>query len=76
MAYNDRSDYSHSRIFDVHRWSDHSEPNQIVNEIYDTSLNRQEQENARIKNKHLKVVLLGLFSPKLRFVFRKRASSY
>ena len=54
-------DYQHSRQLDVHRWSDHPESNQFVDEIYDTFLNRQEQENTRIKKKHLKVILLDLY---------------
>jgi hypothetical protein len=54
-------DYNHSRILDVHRWSDHREANLFVDEVYDIFLNRQEQENARIKKKHLKVVLLDLY---------------
>ena len=47
-----------SRILDVHRWSEHQEANLFVDEVYDTFLNRQEQENTRIKKKHLKVILL------------------
>ncbi len=54
-------DYQHSRILDVHRWSEHQEANLFVDEVYDTFLNRQEQENIRIKKKHLKVVLLDLY---------------
>ena len=54
-------DYQHSRILDVHRWSEHQEANLFVDEVYDTFLNRQEQENARIKKKHLKVILLDLY---------------
>ena len=54
-------DYQHSRILDVHRWSEHQEANLFVDEVYDTFLNRQEPENARIKKKHLKVVLLDLY---------------
>ena len=54
-------DYQHSRILDVHRWSEHQEANLFVDEVYDTFLNRQEQENTRIKKKHLKVILLDLY---------------
>ena len=54
-------DYQHSRILDVHRWSEHQEANLFVDEVYDTFLNRQEPVNARIKKKHLKVVLLDLY---------------
>ena len=46
-------DYQHSRILDVHRWSEHQEANLFVDEVYDTFLNRQEPEIARIKEKHL-----------------------
>ena len=54
-------DYQHSRILDVHRWSEHQEANLFVDEVYDTFLNRQEQENTRIKKEHLKVILLDLY---------------
>ena len=54
-------DYQHSRILDVHRWSEHQEANLFVDEVYDTFLNRQEQENVGIKKKHLKVILLDLY---------------
>jgi len=54
-------DYQHSRILDVHRWSEHQEANLFVDEVYDTFLNRQGPENARIKKKHLKVILLDLY---------------
>ena len=54
-------DYQHSRILDVHRWSEHQEANLFVDEVYNSFLNRQEPENARIKKKHLKVVLLDLY---------------
>ena len=55
-------DYQHSRIFDVHRWSEHQEANLFVDEVHDTFLNRQGPENARIKKKHLKVILLDLYA--------------
>jgi hypothetical protein len=32
-------DYQHSRILDVHRWSDHPEANKFVDEIYASFLN-------------------------------------
>ena len=54
-------DYQHSRILDVHRWSEHQEANLFIDEVYDTFLNRQEPENTRIKKKHLKVILLDLY---------------
>ena len=54
-------DYQHSRQLDVHRWSDHPEANGFVDFVYDTYLNIQSNENRRIKQKHLKVVLLDLY---------------
>ena len=54
-------DYQHSRILDVHRWSDHPEANKFVDEIYASFLNNNLQENIPIKKKHLKVVLLDLY---------------
>ena len=54
-------DYQHSRILDVHRWSEHQEANLFVDEVYNSFPNRQEQENARIKKKHLNVILLDLY---------------
>ena len=54
-------DYQHSRILDVHRWSEHQEANLFVDEVYDTFLNLQEPENTRIKKKHLKVISLDLY---------------
>ena len=54
-------DYQHSRILDVHRWSEHQEANLFVDEVYDTFLNRQERDNPRIQKKHLKVILLDLY---------------
>ena len=54
-------DYQHSRILDVHRWSEHQEANLFVDEVYDTFLNRQEPENVGIKKKHPKVILLDLY---------------
>jgi len=44
-------DYQHSRILDVHRWSDHPEANKFVDEIYASFLNNHLQENIRIKKK-------------------------
>jgi hypothetical protein len=54
-------DYQHSRILDVHRWSEHQEANLFVDEVHDTYLNNQSNENKRIQKKHLKVVLLDLY---------------
>ena len=53
--------YWHSRILDVHRWSEHQEANLFVDEVYNTFLDHQGRENTRIKKKHLKVILLDLY---------------
>ena len=54
-------DYQHSRPLDVHRWSEYEEATKFVDEVYDTFLNNQSNENKRIKKRHLKVVLLDLY---------------
>lgn len=54
-------DYNHSRILDVHRWSDHPEANLFVDRVFDEYLAIDASENKRIKKKHLKVVLLDLY---------------
>ena len=54
-------DYNHSRILDVHRWSDHPEANLFVDRVFDEYLTIEASENKRIKKKHLKVVLLDLY---------------
>ena len=56
----DNRDFQHSRILDVHRWSDHPEVNTFVDLIYKDHTHYV-GENTRIKKKHLKVVLLDLF---------------
>ncbi len=56
----DNRDFQHSRILDVHRWSDHPEVNTFVDLIYKNHIHYV-GENSRIKKKHLKVVLLDLF---------------
>ena len=53
-------DYQHSRILDVHRWSEHPESNVFVDEIYETYIH-QKNNNKNIQKKHLKVVLLDLY---------------
>ena len=55
------ADYQHSRILDVHRWSEHQEADLFFDEVFDTFLNRQEPENVGINKKHLKVILLDLY---------------
>jgi hypothetical protein len=74
-------DYQHSRILDVHRWSEHQEANLFVDEVYDTFLNRQEPENVGIKKKHLKVVVLDLYiawlnDPELNIAVHMTPSAY
>ena len=49
--------YLYSRALDIHKWSDYSEVNTFVNEIYNGFFDSP----TRIKKKHLKVVLLDLF---------------
>ena len=62
-------DPRHSRPFDVHRWSDHSEINSLVQTVFDALTNK---EKSTIKGKsnnkgrasgktHLKVLLLDLY---------------
>ena len=48
-------DYQHSRLLDVHRWSDYNEVNKFVDDVYDKYLNTQSNENQKIKKKHLKI---------------------
>ena len=50
--------YDHSRMLDVHTWSDHPEVNIFVDAIYDAYFLCG---NERIRKKHLKVVLLDLY---------------
>ena len=74
-------DYQHSRILDVHRWSEHQEANLFVDEVQDTFLNRQEPENVNIKKKHLKVLLLDLYiawlnDPELNIAVHMTPSAY
>ena len=53
-------DYNHSRPLDAHRWSNYSEVNPFINEIYNNHI-KDVSENANIQKKHLKLVLLDLF---------------
>ena len=72
-------DLWHSRLFDVHVWSDHSEVNTFVDEIYsalETNLG-----NVKITKKLLKVVLLDLYvawscDPTLKLSFSRDNNSY
>jgi len=56
-----KRDYQHSRILDVHRWSDHPETNSFVNHVYERYLGPVPGESKKIQKKHLKVVLLDLY---------------
>ena len=56
-----KRDYQHSRILDVHRWSDHPETNSFVNHVYERYLGPVPGESRKIQKKHLKVVLLDLY---------------
>ena len=59
FAMRDR-DYKHSRLINLHRWSDKTEIDEFVTHIYETYL-EQPKDNVRIQTKHLKVILLDLF---------------
>ena len=52
-------DYSYSRLFDVHIWSDYSEVNLFVNLIYHDHFSKSRTNN--VKKKHLKKVLIDLY---------------
>lgn len=49
---------ANSKLFDVHTWSDHPEVNGFVDKIYEQYF---EGRKAKIKKKHLKVILLDLY---------------
>ena len=53
-------DYNHSRPLDVHRWSNYSEVNPFIDELYNNHI-KDVSENANIQKKHLKLILLDLF---------------
>lgn len=68
----------HSKRLDVHRWSDHPEVTSLVDEVY--QLLRQ-TGNARIRKRHLKVVLLDLYvnwwaDPTLKTTYSRSPNSY
>ena len=52
-----KNEYEHSRPLDVHRWSEHTEVNKFVDDIYKTYF----KQKTNIRKKHLKVVLLDLY---------------
>ena len=47
-------DYNHSRPLDVHRWSNYSEVNPFIDEIYNNHI-KDVSENVNIQKKHLKL---------------------
>ncbi len=53
-------DYNHSRLLDVHRWSNHPEVNSFVDSIYNKYF-KNNSANHSIQKKHLKLVLLDLY---------------
>jgi len=72
--------YLHSRILDVHIWSEHCESNIFIDNIYDRYF-QTEKNNKRIQKKHLKVVLLDLYvawlnDPELNIAVHMTESAY
>jgi len=68
----------HSRLLDVHHWSEHPEVNVFVNEIYEAHF---KGGNLRIRKKHLKVILLDLYvtwsdDPELKTVLPRDVNAY
>ena len=57
----DLRNFQHSRLLDVHRWSEYKEVNTFVNQIYETYFINHTAKNKSIQKKHLKVVLLDLY---------------
>lgn len=53
-------DYNHSRLLDVHRWSNHPEVNSFVDSIYNNYF-KNNPANHQIRKRHLKLVLLDLY---------------
>ncbi|MEO0702490.1 MAG: hypothetical protein AAFY80_10160 [Pseudomonadota bacterium] len=69
-----------SRRLDVHRWSEYPEVNDFINRVYDEHL-VQKNTNAKIRKKHLKVVLLDLYvawceSPDLKISMSRSPNDY
>lgn len=69
---------AYSRRLDVHRWSDHTEVNEFVDQIFnDNFING----NQRIRRKHVKVVLLDLYiawitDPNLKISYSRNVNDY
>ena len=78
---NDQSfyDYLNSRPLDVHKWSDHSEVNEFVNEIYKKLISIKGHE--KTSKKLVKVLLLDLYvawsaDPELKIMFSRDNNAY
>ena len=72
-------DFNYSRPLDVHRWSDYSEVNDYVNEIYLILKSIKGHENTG--KKLVKVLLLDLYvawsaDPDLMIMFSRNNNSY
>ena len=52
-----KNEYKHSRPLDVHRWSEYTEVNKFVDDIYKTYF----KQKTNIRKKHLKVIILDLY---------------
>ncbi len=77
-ADSDDLDPFHSRMLDVHTWSDHPEVNAFIKEIYDAHFSGGKTE---IKKKHLKVVLLDLYvawceDPTRKIAYSRNSNDY
>ncbi len=75
---NDELDLGHSVILNIHTWSDHPEINALINRIYTTDF---KTGNEKIRNAHLKVILLHLYviwklDPTLKTAFRRDVDAY
>ena len=75
----DFSDFLNSRPLDVHKWSDYSEVNKFVNEIYEKLISVKGHE--RTAKKLVKVLLLDLYvawsaDPELRIMFSRDNNAY
>ena len=75
---NDELDLGHSVILNIHTWSDHPEVNALINRIYAADF---KTGNEKIRNAHLKVILLHLYviwklDPSLKTAFRRDVDAY
>ena len=73
------SDYLNARPLDVHKWSDHSEVNEFVNEIYKKLISIKGHE--KTGKKLVKVLLLDLYvawsaDPELKIMFSRDNNAY